>query len=281
MDLGPPIGLVLKPTATKIRCMYPFNAATNGRDEDGCGPPTFDPKYGSEGYDHGNWIGKMIYRQQVIQYRNSEFGKNRTFESIPCSEFLPLPPGASEGIIGFLDQNQSKHDTMMYQTQAQLVIDQWSYVMGQPVCNQSEPAPKPDFSTDKMALVYDGPKFWKSNEWPEVVQFLEDALDKHPDIYVWNELVLDVPTGSEEEFANQTVQAVFYIQGNGVVADEVARRLARREATKMQKPLMHIDLNKEDEDLFRCSNNEYEEEEGGEEDVVAAPRKGSLRSSVS
>jgi hypothetical protein len=277
VDKGPPIGMVLKPTATSIRCAYPVDAVTDNRDDNGCGPYSTDPIYGSKGYDHKNWFGKMMERQEVIFYRNQVFGKGRPFESIPCSDWVQQPPVA---VFGVLDEsNTNTTDSSLkweFKTQAELVVEQWSYIMGHPVCNQSEPAPKPDFHNTTIFL-YQGHQVWKPEEWTTVVQLLEDALDEHPNLYVWNELVLDVPTGSESEFANQTVQAVFHIQGNGVVMDEVARRLARREARRINKPHLYVDLRSLDnpnEDLFHCSSEEEEQPSSNEDenDVGKAER---------
>jgi hypothetical protein len=78
-DQGPPVGLVLKPSSTKVRCLYPVDAATNGRDGNGCGPMSSDPRYGSKGYDHMGWFGKLMARAVVIRYKNSVFGENRTW----------------------------------------------------------------------------------------------------------------------------------------------------------------------------------------------------------
>lgn len=86
-----------------------------------------------------------------------------------------------------------------------------------------------------------------------------------PSVHVWNELVVEVPTApSEAEFANHTVQAVFYLKGNGVVVDEIARWIAKRESQKMNKPLMFIDLQNlsdESNDFFHCISDSLDTDE--------------------
>lgn len=258
IDVGPPVGLVLKPTATIIRCLFPADAATDGRDDDGCGPAMNDVRYGSKGYDHVGWFKKQLLKAEVRYYKNSVFGANRTFESIPCDEFFisnasqiqgPNPP-----VLGRLNEDSEWN----FETLTGRLIDEWSYIMGHSVCNTSQPVPKPnlDNTTARPQLFYQEHKSWRATEWADMVRLMEQALDEHPSLDVWNELVLKVPTGdTEASFANHTVQAVFFIKGRGVVMDEIARRIAKREAKRMIKPLMYIDLDKFDNDnhdLFIC-----------------------------
>lgn len=104
-----------------------------------------------------------------------------------------------------------------------------------------------------------GHKVWKSSEWTSALQLMEEVLDDHPSLDIWNELVLQVPSSdSEADFANHTVQAVFYVKENGLVMDEVAREIAKREANRMNKPLMYIilpdDLDDGNHDLFHCED---------------------------
>ena len=73
IDLGPPVGLVLKPNAMKIRCLFSADAATNGRDGGGCGPPAGDAYYGSKGYDHApHWWNKAL-RSPLTNAAHLEF----------------------------------------------------------------------------------------------------------------------------------------------------------------------------------------------------------------
>jgi len=43
------IGMIAKPTAIDLQCIYPVDGGTDGRDNNGCGPITIDPLYGSQG----------------------------------------------------------------------------------------------------------------------------------------------------------------------------------------------------------------------------------------
>lgn len=147
-----------------------------------------------------------------------------------------------------------------FQTLSEFVIDNWSYIMGHDVCNRSQPAEPPNFEDGNYQLIYQGLKVWKPSEWSSSVALKKEVIGHHPSVDAWNELVLEVPTAdSEAVFTNHTAQAVFYLKGNGLVMDEIARRVAKRESKRMGKPMMHIDLKKSNDtslDLFHCESEE-------------------------
>jgi hypothetical protein len=244
--------------------MYPADASTDGRDDDGCGPSMDDLHYGSRGYDHAGWFGKQLLKANVLYYKDSMFGANRTFQSIPCDEFYKpsrdfnSTQAKNPPVIGQI----SRDFTWEFQTLlAENQINQWSYIMNQSVCNTSHPVPKPniDNSTASPQLFYIDHKSWEANKWNSVIQMMEQALDDHPALKVWNEFMLNVSTGdSEADFDNRMVQAVFYIKENGVMMDEIAWRVPIREARRMNKLLLHVDLNdhldSSNQDLFHCES---------------------------
>jgi hypothetical protein len=273
IDIGPPVGLVLKPTSTKIRCVFPADAATDGRDDQGCGPMSSDPQHGSKGYDHVGWIEKQVFRQQIISYKNYKWGASRIFASIPCKYFLDRDDtNVTLPLVGFVNETpnhvRKKHrrpGQWILQSDSELIIDQWFYIMGKDVCNKSQPVPKPDLGRDNY-LIYQGVQSWNPQEWTESMEMMQQVLQLvPPSVHVWNELVVEVPTApSEAEFANHTVQAVFYLKGNGVVVDEIARWIAKRESQKMNKPLMFIDLQNlsdESNDFFHCISDSLDTDE--------------------
>jgi hypothetical protein len=241
---------------------------TDFRDNNGCGPLSSDPRYGSKGYDHLSWPDKFLYRADIVNYKNTHFGENRTWQSIPCSDFIqPQTPNSTRNLIrailGTVQENNSTAESSFewkYVSKEQFTIDAWSYIMGHPVCQL--PAPDPDIDTNpsKIMLLYAGPTSWYPEHWSLVVQLMEQTLDMHPLVGTWNELLLEVPP-VEEDFVHQSVQAVFYVQGNGLIADEIARLIAKKEAKRMQKPLLFINLPGSvdvDGDLFHCPNDKDE-----------------------
>jgi hypothetical protein len=166
VNLGVPVGLVLQPSATNINCLYPLDAATDQRDDDGCGPVTRDPKYGSKGYDHQSWYGKALARAQIVEYKRYAF-PNRTWNSIPCGEFLqsgdPNSPNANltkNIVLADLEEDDNHQEGEWYfQTETEYTVEDYSYIMGHDVCNRSSPFPKPIFNESSF-LLYKGPNSW-------------------------------------------------------------------------------------------------------------------------
>jgi hypothetical protein len=276
IDVGPPVGLVLRPSGTSIRCIYPVDGATDGRDDGGCGPLTDDPRYGSQGYDHAKWYRKLIMREEIVLVKNSHFGPDRPWESIPCADFFPAPPSPSGGnttadlqVLGSVEKldNGTRYE-WRYQTQTRYMVDYWSHILGHTLCNQSAmpPEPSPNAVGDEMLdLIWTAPFSWPPSEWHPVVEMMQLAIDDPPfslrgNIRIWNELVLDVPI-DEQEFASRAVQAVFYIKGiSGIVVEEIARRVARREARRLRKALLYVELSANGThqdatkgDIFQCA----------------------------
>jgi hypothetical protein len=288
IDIGPPVGLVLKPTELSVRCLYPADAATDGRDGDGCGVPSSDPQFGSQGYDHTNWINKIMTKYQIMQYKNDAFGKDRHWNTIPCSEFLgpPYTPGNDTSnninlqVLGRLEDNQQWE---IYDI-PHLIIEQWSYIMGFPICNHSSPVPPPDLDDGMQHdMIYYGLDFWRPINWTVSLELMMKLFNDFPTLEIWNELVLDVPTTTTTEmtttasqlrrlndnlkndqgligsdFPSNAVQAVFYITGQGIVLDTVSRIVARRVGKRLRKPVLSVEgLSDEAErdktkDIFKC-----------------------------
>jgi len=91
-----PVGIVLDPMHVNITCLYPTDAATDIRDNDGCGPPTQDPKYGSKGARRAGIVGRRMARQQIEKYTRENFG-DKGWRDIPCTEFFNLPASIANG----------------------------------------------------------------------------------------------------------------------------------------------------------------------------------------
>ena len=133
--------------------------------------------------------------------------------------------------------------------------------MGFPVCNISRESPSPpDFDQTGNWLLDSSNHSWSPKQWPQVIQRMEDALEEHPDMAIWNEVVLDIPS----RFYEDAVQAVFYIKGEGgIVKEKIAREIAKREAKRLNKPFLFVDmnsLNNQETDLFRCAESDMNQE---------------------
>ena len=91
IPVQPEIGLIIDPLATdtQINCIYPTDAASDGRDNFGCGPPKLDPIYGSQGASKIDSVNLMILREKFIRYKNINFGVNTPWNNISCNALLP------------------------------------------------------------------------------------------------------------------------------------------------------------------------------------------------
>jgi len=248
-----PVGHILQPNATTIRCLYPIDGATDGREDEGCGPMRDDIHYGSKGYDHAKWYTKLLLKRKIIEFKNSRFGNNRTWDSIPCSEFLgSTAANFSSAVLGEVNNDDR---SWTYQRTSEYIIQSWSYIMGHNICNTSQPLPTPSFN-DTDFLVYFGPTPWQPQHWEEMLFLMKDAIVEHPSIQIWNEITLDVSA----DMLNDAVQAVFYVKGGiNPGRDTLARRIAIAEARKLHKPLLYVNLihpshDHSEADLFQCDD---------------------------
>eukprot|EP00523_Entomoneis_sp_CCMP467_P007148 CAMPEP_0168721880 /NCGR_PEP_ID=MMETSP0724-20121128/2313_1 /TAXON_ID=265536 /ORGANISM="Amphiprora sp., Strain CCMP467" /LENGTH=423 /DNA_ID=CAMNT_0008768541 /DNA_START=6 /DNA_END=1277 /DNA_ORIENTATION=- len=196
---SPPVGLVLDPTvlaasngsgtslsSSSLSCLFPVDAATEVRDDHGCGPLSMDARYGSHGYDHETspWR-KWWTRQQIINYKNQQFGPATPWDSIPCRDFFEPaveqqqqrqqessnnPRGVPFSLlvddwmkIQDFPQSESNNTTTTnpnditvigdirrpyhwnYASPEQYAIDQWQHTLGHVICNARQPAPGPNF----------------------------------------------------------------------------------------------------------------------------------------
>mmetsp|Transcript_24419 Transcript_24419/g.37136 ORF Transcript_24419/g.37136 Transcript_24419/m.37136 type:complete len:375 (-) Transcript_24419:288-1412(-) len=252
VDTGPPVGHILQPNATTIQCLYPMDAATINRDDEGCGPLSSDIHDGSKGYDHAKWYGKLLLKGQIIEFKNSMFGNNRAWDSIPCSEFLgSTAANFSSAVLGEVNNDDR---SWTYQRTSEYIIQSWSYIMGHNICNTSQPLPTPSFN-DTDFLVYIGPTSWQPQHWEEMLDLMKDTLGEHPNVQTWNEITLHVSA----DMLNDAVQAVFYVKGGiDPRRDELARRIGISEARKLHKPLLYVNAindryNHSEADLFQCN----------------------------
>jgi hypothetical protein len=213
VDVGPPVGFILKPTAFSIQCIYPMDADTDRRDDLGCGPNSRDARYGSKGYDHEtSWYRKSLMRFQIEQYKSQQFGIHRTWSSISCADFFQPISGhdvtTMAHVISHNNTNNNRNishgstrndsttiDSWEYLSELEYLLDQWSHTMRHDVCNTSVPVGPASFDKTQT-FIYMGPNSWQPKEWNQMISLMEDAIRKHPLVGTWNELVLQVPSHS-------------------------------------------------------------------------------------
>lgn len=82
------LGLILKPEAVNMQCIYPTDGASDGRDNSGCGPLSTDPQNGSRGARRMGPLAKWAFRRQMQAYKDINFGPDTDYADIDCLQFL-------------------------------------------------------------------------------------------------------------------------------------------------------------------------------------------------
>ncbi|KAL7572608.1 hypothetical protein ACA910_010365 [Epithemia clementina (nom. ined.)] len=74
------VGLILDPTKINIRCVYPTDAASDWRYDDGCGPFRWVQDDSSD----------YLWRQRLHDYKTMNFGVDTPWEHVDCATFFPV-----------------------------------------------------------------------------------------------------------------------------------------------------------------------------------------------
>ena len=223
------VGVILDPTAVTVRCLYPLDAATAGREQGGCGPGTW-------GEDLDWRVRWWIYWRKI-----SKFGFKTKWQDIPCSKLLDVPEDEA-GPPLLMDHNNT------WWSSAALLAHFLESTFGHPVCYDDI---TPNFDDLHAMLVYAGPIAWMPHEWQDCTNSFSSIIHQHStSLGIWNEIVMDRPSDMRS-----VIQAVFYINPrNREQAFYEAERLGR-------KPVLAVDpfdlqnlfqcpvINQEDEDM--------------------------------
>jgi hypothetical protein len=239
-------GIILDPEVTEINCLYPVDAGSDGRDRKGCGPPTYDPTFGSLGSSR---VLQIAERYQLTKYKNEAFGKDTPWTDIDCGEFLDTGPWDNRDNItivttrrdGICDLIVDGRVPLAYKSISATNVEYMNDILRHPVCTMSDDTARPSLTVANW-LVYLGECYWEKQQWNQMMNAMKTILYEHSEVSVWNELVISKPKNLED-----VTQAVFYIDGS----DHYHR--ARAEAHHLGKPLLTLRLGDMDEDLvFTC-----------------------------
>lgn len=221
-----PIGLILDPALAEINCMYPLDAGTASRMNNGCGSQPDAP-------DAPMNYWRYLERLDIVSYKNSKFGNSTKWSDIDCNLFLEdLLPSQ---VAGNMATNNTECNAAVqgdvpfrFDTSAKYIYDTWSFVMGHPVCNVTQPWTGPTFN-HLDTIIYVGSCTWKPYDWLGLIDTMVSIAVKYPDVHFWNEIVVAKPKAIAE-----ITQAVFVMDG----ASSTRYDVARREALKLGKPLL-------------------------------------------
>lgn len=254
-----PVAYILNPLASDLQCAYAADASTLGREKSGCGVMG----------QIDSWH-KWLFRRKITKEKNERFGKDTVWGDIDCIDFFLGGQRDFDKVVSLEPRDSSSCEEMTEGKSAltsfsgvQLSFRIYSDIMGFNVCNAAT-IPQPRFANDSTAF-YNGPCSWSPNTWSHMVESLIEILEDHPELHLWNEVVLKKPF-----FHRDVVKAVIYF-GRGQTSDDSDQSdEAKKEAKRFRRPLLKIDLDALENggDIFVCPNS----------DVADIPIDGSLAS---
>ena len=245
---GAALGVLANPHETDLRCIYPTDAGTDGRDNNGCGPMMGDAVFGSQGAAHLGPVKKAIVREQIREYMTTTF-PGRTWQNITCTEFFRMPPFLANGTSWLPNGTSPGACAAMKSKKApsfkpflSVIAGQDAAIMKAPVCSVADPMTHLD--TPGHWFEYDGECSWAPGEWQDMVDWMVGVFSPHKAQLHWNEIVASKPTSRAEEAA--IAQAVFYITTPQMDSKTIAllKFLAKRNAEMWSKHVLRFDVAK-------------------------------------
>ena len=282
------VGVIARPQALTLRCMYPSDGATSVRDDDGCGPFFFDSVYGSRGAARLGVERLAQERAWMEEYRNSRY-PGRDWRDIECQSFF-----ATDHFLLYFnattwrakDANANACEAMKrsasvgvpaadlaHESIFEMYKKQQSAIYGAPLCVDHNVALGHFWE-------YVGECSWAPTEFQAMVDAMnawfaptkvpsptpQDPSGTRP--LLWNELVAPQPASLAQEAA--LVRAVFYMvtpQTNATVRArlrEDARKNAKMYSASGGSALASLPVLELDEtrlgpgrgNLFRCVESE-------------------------
>lgn len=228
------LGVTLKPS--DIRCIYPTDGGTDGRDDKGCGPPSWDPEQGSKGAKKIGIIGRFIERRMQIEYKNKVFGKETKWADISCGDYFSAEYMLRNAIAWQSDNNCGQYKAISSQSIFSYSDQMLEPVMGHAVCNVT--AEGAHFGEDNFFVNVD-PCSWQPEEWQTMVDFQTKLIGEYPSPYNWNEIVLGMPSDFQD-----IVTSVFYAVTPDMDDETktILRAAAKEDARKLGgKPVLEAD----------------------------------------
>ena len=254
------VGKILDPTRVEINCLYPANAGAVHRDNHGCGPLSSDPQHGSRGT---NPYYRMLEQLEITQAKNQQFGKDTPWTNISCSDYDFVEIGKNITIVRKEGGNSDSpmHPSaasVSYETYEACIARFWGEVMGHPICDTNRTNNIPHFTKDHW-LVYEDETWWEPRAWNSMMSITRTIRTSHANVRLWNELVLSKPRKQPD-----VVQAVFYLIKPNMNREDIRKAylMAKRQATKWEKPLLKVDLityqKMDSTDIFTCNQSATE-----------------------
>ena len=218
------IGLILDPATADVKCVYPIDAVTNSRLNNGCGPLKQSPKA-------PNQDSQKSDRYANIKFKSEKFAKTSKWSDIICEKFFRL----DTGMVAMNNSDCSfaiEHDVpvpMLLESAGKYNYETFSTAAGHPVCNMTKPWPEPNSNT-RDSILYMGSCVWKPTDWLSMLDTMVQVASDYPRANFWNEVVVAKPKALKD-----IVQAVFFAD---VSHDQSQYEAAKKEALRIGKPLL-------------------------------------------
>ena len=238
------VGLLLDPTSPliQIHCLYPSDAVSAERQDQGCGPLDLDPHFPSYQNEHE----KQILHQQIRQFKNLNFGVHTNpWTKIDCSDYFAIQHAEliqaftwRPRTINATSHNETRtkysQESSVFEIQPLYSIyqEQHAAIVGHPVCKVSDQ----DLAKRHGSFwIYAGSFGYPPEQWQEMIdiqlQFLrghdltrnststnknkgESEASTTSSSYTvegfWNEIVMALPYPEKQD----AVLGVFYLDDN-------------------------------------------------------------------
>ena len=259
-------GGILDPAAVQVRCVFPADADTKQRTNDGCG--TIKRKL-----DQLSPSVKASMQKAFVSSRNARFGTNTSWTEIGCRELFSIDyPFSLPKDTTILRRNESVATTlncsnvdppredlqdMRFLDHTEYQTEMYTALMGQPVCRPDETNQREatDIQNEGPLRKIDDDSFvlllsdcaWTDQHWNEMIRLMRFINKLGHGTRNWNELILQPLS------AASPVEAIFFLQSQSFSYEIQAKLLhgATREAVNRHLPLLAFHM---DTESFSCNS---------------------------
>lgn len=187
--VGPSFGFVLDSQQVNLRCIYASDAATDARDDNGCGPMSMDPQYGSIGYSKSNPVKRYLFKKGLEKFLKFNAADA---SDIPCEALLPIAWSLWQGTKG----------NLTFPNGLETMSNNYAPFLGRPICNATGDRLERKITFWLTMAAESG----KPTAFQEMVETMLELAKVDSPNFLWNEIVMDLPARMRD-----IVQAVFFV----------------------------------------------------------------------
>lgn len=211
------LGVVTNPKSMNLRCVYPTDAASDIRDDGGCGPIRLDPDYGSQGIQHSGAIRRWFFNKSINHDLAKAFPNATERMAASCHDVIfagnPWGPGLSNATT-WKPPSIDSCTAMKATADTKSLV--WSTLVKDMVDDMETFTHPEKLCTLRTMMGFDvpnwheymGPCSWAPSEWAKCFEMSKALTSLHDSLPWWNEVVASVLPKADEP---QAYQAVFYV----------------------------------------------------------------------